>query len=298
MRFGENEEGERLKEIVVMSGKGGTGKTSITAALGVLAGGEAVVADCDVGAANLHILYEPKTLTSASFWSGKTAVINQETCVCCGICQESCRFGAIGYQNDEYVVDDVSCEGCSVCHHLCPVDAVTMRENRAGDWFVALSRFGGWFVHARLGIAQDNSGKLVAKVKGETRKLATREDVPYVIVDGPPGVGCPAISAVSGASRVVIVTEASQSGLHDLRRMANLARAFKIEVSCVINKCDLNNKVRRDIEVFCDTCAIDVLAAIPFTTVFSNALQERKTLVEMDDAQTKDHIEQIWDRLQ
>lgn len=286
-----------MKEIVVMSGKGGTGKTSITAALGVLAGKEAVVADCDVGAANLHVLYKPKQLTSAGFWSGKTAAINQETCVSCGICQESCQFGAIGFQDDQYVIDDVSCEGCSVCHHLCPVDAVTMNDNRAGDWFVSLSRFGGWFVHARLGIAQDNSGKLVAKVKGETRKLAAREHVPYVIVDGPPGVGCPAISAISGASRVVIITEATQSGLHDLRRMANLGRAFNIDVACVINKCDLNLDVRHDIEAFCDTCSIDVLDAIPFDPLFSNALQECKTLIEMDDTPTKKHIETIWNQL-
>jgi len=287
-----------MKEIVIMSGKGGTGKTSISAALGVLAGGKAVVADCDVAAANMHVLYRPKHLTSASFWSGKTASIDSDKCVGCGICQEYCRFGAIDFRDDLYLVDDVGCEGCSVCHHMCPVDAVSMNDNRAGDWFVSLSRFGGWFVHASLGIAQENSGKLVAKVKSETRKLAAREHIPYVIVDGPPGVGCPAISAISGAARVVVVTEATRSGLHDLRRMANLARAFKIDVSCVINKCDLNPDVKRDIEEFCHVCAIDVLAAIPFNPTFSDALRECRTLMETGDTKAKKQIAVIWDQLQ
>ena len=167
-----------MREIVIMSGKGGTGKTSITAALGVLAGKDAVVADCDVGAANLHVLYEPNNLTTAGFWSGKTAEIDPESCVDCGICLDACRFDAIRLENEQFTVDEMSCEGCSVCRHLCPVEAVTMRENRAGDWFVALNRFGGWFVHAKLGIGQENSGKLVAKVKNESRKLAVREGAP------------------------------------------------------------------------------------------------------------------------
>jgi MinD superfamily P-loop ATPase len=221
-----------VKDIAVMSGKGGTGKTSIAAALGVVAGDRAVMVDCDVDAANLHLLYEPRHLQEHEFWSGKKAVIDYDLCTDCGVCFEKCRFDAIdavdgaAAKSTRYVIDTLSCEGCAVCHHLCPVEAISMKDEMAGEWFVSKSRFGHWFVHARLGIGQENSGKLVSKVKDEARKLAGRENIPYVIVDGPPGVGCPVIAAFSGVDRVLIVTEATLSGMHDMERLVELARQF------------------------------------------------------------------------
>ncbi|MEJ2722361.1 MAG: P-loop NTPase, partial [bacterium] len=169
---------------------------------------------------------------------------------------------------------------------------------RTGKWFVSRSRFDSWFVHAKLGIGQENSGKLVAKVKDEARRLAEREKIAYVIVDGPPGVGCPAISAISGTNHVLIVTEATRSGLHDLKRMVDLTRAFRMSVSCVINKCNLNPEACRDIQLYCDTCGIEVLAYIPYDRVFSEALRAKKTLIEMNDSQVVERIEKIWNRVQ
>ncbi len=287
-----------MKEIAVMSGKGGTGKTSITAALGTLAGQMAVVADCDVGAANLHLLYHPEDQEAHPFWSGKTAVIDGEACNDCGVCLEKCRFDAIDVRDNRHVVDEVSCEGCSVCHHLCPVDAISMADNLSGDWFISKSRFGNWFVRAKLRIGQENSGKLVATVREEAKKLAKRENIPYVIVDGPPGIGCPAIAACSGISHVLIVTEATQSGLHDLERLVGLINFFKVSASCVINKHDLNAEVSHDIESFCETRHIEVINKIPFDPLFSVALQEGKTLVETGNGWVTGKIEEIWNQLQ
>ena len=286
-----------MKEIVVISGKGGTGKTSITAAIGVLAGNQAVVADCDVDAANLHLLYNPDTQQDNEFWSGKTAVIDYDKCIDCGICEEKCRFDAISQVNAKYVIDEVSCEGCSVCHYLCPTKAISMNENKAGDWFKSKSRFGNWFVHAKLGIGQENSGKLVSKVKEEAKKIAENENISYVIVDGPPGVGCPVISSFSGASSILIVTEATQSGLHDLKRLVELVEYFKAKATCIINKFDLNLEVSNEIEEFCGKHNIRVINKIPYHSVFFDALQDSKTVIETNEQSIKIKIEEIWNHL-
>ena len=283
-----------MKDIVVMSGKGGTGKTSITAALGVVAGRSAVTADCDVDAANLHLLYEPERLEWHEFWSGKKAVIDDDACNGCGICHEKCRFGAISVDDTRYVVDPIGCEGCAVCHHLCPADAVEMQDVMAGEWFVSRNRFGHLFVHARLGIGQENSGKLVSRVKAEARALAEKEQIPHVIVDGPPGIGCPAISSFSGADHVLLVTEATQSGLHDLRRLVELVAFFDVRASCVINKSNVNGAAATDIESLCNARGIDVITTIPYSDVFLNALQDGKTVMETNSASIKRKINEIW----
>ncbi|UCG51438.1 MAG: ATP-binding protein [Candidatus Latescibacterota bacterium] len=287
-----------MNEIVIMSGKGGTGKTSIAAALGVLAGTGAVVADCDVDAANLHLLYEPENREANEFWSGKTAVIDHESCVECGICEEKCRFDAIHEQDGHLVVNGVDCEGCSVCHHLCPEKAIVMIDNRAGHWYVSKSRFGSWFVHAKLGIGQENSGKLVSKVKQEAKQLAEKEGVPYVIIDGPPGIGCPAIASLSGASHVLIVTEATRSGLHDVERLVSLLEFFKVNASCIVNKFDIDPGVGGEIVRFCQKRQIEVVSQIPYDRVFYEALRAEKTLVETNDAEIKTKVEEVWNHLQ
>jgi len=286
-----------MKEIVVMSGKGGTGKTSIAAALGVLAGQRAVVTDCDVDAANLHLLYEPERLETHEFRNGKRASIDEASCSLCGICQAKCRFDAIDFAGGRYSVDPLSCEGCAVCSYFCPEEAIEMREVTAGEWFLSRSRFGNWFVHARLGIGEGNSGKLVSRVKQEARKIAEREHAVCVIADGPPGIGCPVIASLSGADHVLIVTEATCSGLHDLRRLIDLIEFFQIDASCVINKSDLNQEVGSEIERFCRQRGIATVARIPYSRVFPDSLQDGKTIVEMGDLEMEHKIGQVWDYL-
>ena len=286
-----------MKEIVVMSGKGGTGKTSITAALGVLAGNRAVVVDCDVDAANLHLLYEPEHRERQEFWSGKRAVVDHDACGLCGICQEKCRFDAIELTGERCEIDPLGCEGCAVCHYFCPDEAIEMQDVLAGEWFVSKSRFDNWFVHARLGIGEGNSGKLVSQVKQEAKRIAEQEGVPCILADGPPGIGCPVIASLSGADHVLIVTEATRSGLHDLRRLVDLIEHFKVGASCVINKFDLNEEVAHEIEQFCTEKGIHNIGSIPYSRLFSDSLQEGKTIVEMNDPEIEGTITEIWNHL-
>jgi len=286
-----------MNEIVVISGKGGTGKTSITAALGALAGRNTIVADCDVDAANMHLLYNPQINSSEKFWSGKTALINYDKCTACGSCLDDCRFNAIKLKEDSYIIDEINCEGCSLCSHLCPENAISMKTQKAGDWFISKSKFNNWFVYAELGIAQENSGKLVSKVKSVTRKLADKENINFILIDGPPGLGCPTISSLSGASEVLIVTEASNSGYHDLCRLIDLINHFKIQASCIINKVDLNPESAKRIEEICNQNSIRVISKIPFTISFNNALKQGLTLTEYDDEILKQEINHIWNQI-
>ncbi len=286
-----------MKEIVVISGKGGTGKTSITAALGALAGEKAMMVDCDVDAANLHILYEPTILSEEDFFSGKKAVIENDLCTDCGICLEKCAFEAIQYIDGQYFVDEVNCEGCSVCFHLCPVGAIKMEENLAGKWYSSKSRFGNHFIYAHLGIGQENSGKLVTKVKQEAKKIAEQQNIPFLIVDGPPGIGCPVISSLSNVDHVLLVTEATLTGLSDLKRLIELIEYFKIKASCIINKFDLNEEVADLIRTYCKDHQIPVINEIPFNPVFTKALNQKKTVIESDDPLIVEKIKEIFDFL-
>jgi len=287
-----------MNEIVIMSGKGGTGKTSITAALAALAGEKAVVADCDVDAANMHLLLAPERMETHDFVSGKTAYIHTETCTACGLCTEKCRFDAISFAQGTYMVNPVDCEGCSLCHYICPAKAIEMKDNTAGQWFISRSRFGSRFVHAKLGIAQENSGKLVGKVKTIAQSSARELDVPYILVDGAPGIGCPVISSLSGADHILIVTEASESGLHDLERLVELIQYFSIQGSCIINKCDLNDAVKTKIETFCNANNVSIVNSIPYSSVFTETLQQGKTIVESNDRSIISKIEEIWNYVQ
>ncbi len=283
-----------MNEIVVMSGKGGTGKTSILAALGACAGQDAVVADCDVDAANMHLLYDPQIMSSEKFWSGKAAVIDYDKCSNCGNCLNVCRFDAVKLISDRYTIDELNCEGCSLCYHICPENAIRMEIQQTGDCFISKSKFQNWFVFAKLGIAQENSGKLVSKVKSEARNIAEREGTKFILIDGPPGIGCPAISSLSGASEVLIVTEATNSGKHDLIRLIELINHFKIHASCIINKVDLNQKAANQVEEVCYKNDIRVISKIPFTLSFTKALEQGLTLAEYDDNKLKNEINNIW----
>lgn len=277
-----------MKEVVVLSGKGGTGKTSIVGSLAALAE-DKVLADCDVDAADLHLLLSPSERMRNEFWSGQVAHIDEDKCTECGLCQELCRFNAI----KDFRVDAVSCEGCGFCSHVCPVEAITMSETMAGYWFVSDTRYGP-LVHARLGIAQENSGKLVAVVRQQAKQIAEEQGLDYIISDGPPGIGCPVISSLSGAGLALLVTEPSLSGIHDLERVLGVCRHFGVSAMVCINKYDLNEENTRQIEAQCLSQGVEVAGRIPFDNVVTESIVQGVPVVEYSDGNVTREIERMW----
>jgi MinD superfamily P-loop ATPase len=277
-----------MKEIVVLSGKGGTGKTSVVASLAALAENKVMV-DCDVDAADLRLLLQPVAQTEEEFWSGQVAFIDGEKCTRCGLCQEVCRFDAIS----DFRVDPVSCEGCCFCHRICPEEAITMQENLSGHWFVADTRYGP-LVHARLGVAQENSGKLVAMVRQQAGLIAKEQRIDYIISDGPPGIGCPVISSLSGVNLAVIVTEPTLSGMHDLDRVISVCHHFKVPVIVCINKYDLNEDNTGQIESYCLNHDVELASKIPFDNVVTEALVRRVPVVEYSRNRVAQELEKLW----
>ncbi len=277
-----------MKEIVVLSGKGGTGKTSIVASFAALAQSK-VLADCDVDAADLYLLLKPELKEKNEFWSGQVAFIDKEKCTECALCQEVCRFGAI----EDYVVDPVSCEGCGFCHQVCPVDAITMRKSMSGHWFISNTKY-GYLSHARLGIAQENSGKLVALVRQNAKHIAEKAGLDYIITDGPPGIGCPVISSLSGANLALLVTEPTLSGIHDLERVIGVCRHFGIPPLVCINKYDLNEENSYQIENYCHREKIEVAAEIPFDNVVTEAIVQGSPVVEYSSNKITQQIKELW----
>ena len=243
-----------MKEIVVLSGKGGTGKTSIVGSFAALAKNKVLV-DCDVDAADLHLILNPAVQENHEFRSGQTAVIDEKLCTQCGLCQELCYFKAI----KDYMVDPIACEGCGFCFHICPADAIAMKENLSGEWFISNTKY-GTLIHARLGIAQENSGKLVALVRQQARQVAEKQDADLIISDGPPGIGCPVISSLSGAGLALLVTEPTLSGIHDLERVLGVCRHFDVPALVCINKYDINQENTRQIESYCLSQGVEVAA--------------------------------------
>ena len=285
-----------MKEIVIISGKGGTGKTSITASLAFLAMEDIVVADCDVDAADMHLLLQPDYEKSEDFHSGVLAEIDQDKCVKCGKCAEACRFDAIPKIDTQYIVNPLDCEGCGYCYHICPTDAILMKEQNVGKCYVSNTRLNNKMVHARLNIGAENSGKLVAKVKNEAKKLAEKYQKEFVLVDGSPGIGCPVLSSLSGADLVVFVTEPTISAFHDLRRVFELVEQFKIQTVCIINKSDLNEKISNEIQDFMRTNKISLLSSLPYDDSFTKAMIEGKTITEFND-DIKKLLEKSWDQI-
>lgn len=269
-----------MKEIVVLSGKGGTGKTSITASLAVLAGNEAVVADCDVDAANMHLLMQPDFALSSEFYSGELAIIDQNSCTQCGVCSEKCRFEAILFINNNFTVNPLSCEGCGYCQKVCPTKAISMEKRKSGHVYISNTKVNSTMVHARLDIGAENSGKLVAKVKSEAKNQAEIQGKAFVIVDGSPGIGCPVVSSLSGANYVVLVTEPTVSGLHDLERVYSVIKRFRIKAGCIINKHDINPTKTEEILDFLKRENIAHLGSIPYDVAFTEAMTQAKTIVE------------------
>ncbi len=281
-----------MKRIVVISGKGGTGKTVITGSFAALAKNKVMV-DCDVDAADLHLLLHPTVKERHEFRSGQTAVINKKLCNKCGKCVSVCRFGAI---KTDYAIEHFSCEGCALCSHICPHGAIRMKENVAGEWFVSDTQHGS-FVHAKLGIAEENSGKLVAKIRQIAKELAEKQSLDYVIIDGPPGIGCPVIASLSGVDRALIVTEPTLSGLHDAKRVMEVAKHFNIPVKLVVNKYDLNPSMTERIEESCLSVGVPVIGKIVFDKTVVKALVEGETIIEYAQCAAGDEIRKIWEIL-
>ena len=282
-----------MKQIVVISGKGGTGKTVVAGSFAALAKNKVMV-DCDVDAADLYLLLHPVVKERHEFRSGQTAAIDQSLCKKCGKCVVACRFGAV---KTDYTIEPFSCEGCALCSHICPHGAIHMKENLAGEWFVSDTQHGP-FVHAKLGIAEENSGKLVAKIRQVAKELAEKQNLNYVIIDGPPGIGCPVIASLSGVDCALIVTEPTLSGLHDAQRVMELAKHFNISVKLVVNKYDLNLAMTQSIEEFCRRQDVPVIGKIVFDKTVVKALVAGKTIVEYAGCAAGDEVRKIWEDLQ
>ena len=264
-----------IREIVVISGKGGTGKTSLAASFGCLAG-NMVLCDADVDAANMHLLLAPQVEKKEDFTGGSIAVIRKDDCVECGQCRELCKFDAI---SPDFVVNELGCEGCGVCVDLCPEQAIDFPVQVCGQWFISSTRLGP-MVHARLGAGAENSGKLVSLVRQEARKLAEQGGRDLILTDGPPGIGCPVIAAIGGATVVVIVVEPTLSGLHDMGRVADLAAHFRVQGLLCINKYDLNPEMSQQIEDFALKRNIKLVGRVPFDPVFTKAMLAGKSVFE------------------
>ena len=287
-----------MKELVVLSGKGGTGKTSLTAAFASIAD-NSVLCDADVDAADLHLLMDPKIEKSTDFLGGNVAVIDREKCTACGQCAELCRFDAVhlAAAGEGYAIHGIDCEGCGVCVDFCPEQAIGFPVKKCGEWFISNTRFGE-MVHARLGIAEENSGKLVTLVRQEARKLAEANGRELMITDGPPGVGCPVIASVGGATALLIVTEPTVSGLHDMQRVVELAGHFKVPCMVCINKFDLNSDQTTAIEAFACEKEIPVVGRVPFDKQFTASMVSGETIVEScGNNGLGSTVKQIWDSI-
>ncbi len=282
-----------MKELVVVSGKGGTGKTSLTAAFASLSD-KKILCDADVDAADLHLLMNPDIKTKTDFIGGGVALINRGKCVECGMCKDLCRFDAI---SESYVVDHIDCEGCGVCVDFCSEKAIEFPSQICGEWYISETRFGP-MVHARLGIAEENSGKLVTLIRRETQKLAEQKQLELIITDGPPGIGCPVIASIGGAGALLIVTEPTVSGLHDMERVAQLAVHFKVPAMVCVNKFDLNPGQTDAIEKLAKKRKMVVLGRIPFDPIFTESMVLGKTIFEYNhESETSKTVKEIWYKL-
>ncbi len=279
-----------VKELVIISGKGGTGKTSLTAALASLAHNQ-VLCDTDVDAADLHLVMAPTIRQQHDFQAGHTAIVDATRCNACGLCRELCRWEAI---SDAFVVDTIACEGCGVCVHFCPEKAIDFPLNTCGQWFISDTRSGP-MVHARLGIAAENSGKLVSLVRQQARQLAQERGLSLLLTDGPPGVGCPVIASIGGADALLVVTEPTVAGIHDMERVVSLARHFKVPVLICINKHDIYPEAARQIHVWAQQERLPVVGEIPFDPDFTHAMVQGQTLIEYaPTSKTAMAIGRVW----
>jgi MinD superfamily P-loop ATPase len=283
-----------LKQLVILSGKGGTGKTTVSAALAHLASQELslVLADADVDAANLELVLNPVQREAHDFWSGQVAAIDPEQCTACGRCAEVCRFDAIS-AGETYRVDPTACEGCAACFYQCPAEAIRMKEQQAGRWFRSDTRYGPLF-HAHLFAGRENSGKLVNQVKQQASLLALDETADLLVIDGPPGIGCPVISACAGADLALQVVEPTLSGVHDLERVMATTDHFRVPSLVVINKADLNPRRAGEIVSFCNEQGVKVAGHIPYDTIVTEAMVQGMPATAYSDGPVAQALGQVW----
>ena len=280
-----------VKEITVLSGKGGTGKTTITASFAVLTQ-NAVLTDCDVDAPDLHMLLKPEVLETQELKASRIAVIDPDKCVECGKCEENCRFGAI----EKFVVDHISCEGCGVCVYICPVAAVELEKRVSGYAFISKTKF-GLMSHALLNPGEENSGKLVTLVRNNAKKVAEKENCGLIINDGPPGIGCPVIASVGGVDIGLIVTEPTLSGIHDMERALSLLNHFKIPGLVCVNKYDINEKNTERILNYCVSKGVEVVGQIPFEPIVTEAMVAGKPILEYaPKSNVSIAIKELWEK--
>ena len=280
---------------MILSGKGGTGKTTVAAALAHLAAQEAsiVLADADVDAANLELVLSPQLQEEGEFTGGGLAVIDPELCIACGRCHDVCRFEAIIPGDEVYAVDEIGCEGCGACAYACPMEAIEMQEQLDGKWFRSQACYGPLF-HAHLFAARENSGKLVTLIKNKARALALERGADYLLVDGPPGIGCPVIAAISGADLTLLVTEPTVAGAHDLGRILGVARHFGIPAVVCVNKYDLNFAKTEEIAAWCAAQGVPTMGRIPFDQEVTRAMVQGKPITEHSDGAVAEELRQIW----
>lgn len=281
-----------MRQLTVISGKGGTGKTTLTACFASLSE-NSVFADCDVDAADLHLILEPKIKVKKNFYGLKIASINEDKCIKCMKCYENCRFDAI---SDEIKLKKESCEGCKLCEYICPVDAIEMIDRKSGFSYISDTRFGP-MAHANLKTAEEASGKLVTVVRENAKKIAEEQKKELIIIDGPPGISCPVISAISGVDLVLVVTEPTLSAILDLKRVIGVADHFKIPSIVCINKYDINQKNTEKIQDFCEKKDIEIVGKIPYDTVFTKALIHKKNIIEYSTGNTSDKVVEMWNKI-
>jgi MinD superfamily P-loop ATPase len=281
-------EQNEIKQLAIVSGKGGTGKTTIAAAFAALAKNKVMV-DCDVDAADLHLLLKPKVLVQEKYFGGRSPHVSLEKCTQCGLCTEICRFNAI----DNGVVDPVSCEGCGFCSHICPENAIIMEEDFSGDWFVSQTSYGP-FVHARLGIGEENSGKLVTVVRKQAMEIAKEKNLELILIDGPPGIGCPVTASLTGVDIVLAITEPTLSGIHDLERILKLAEHFTIPAMVCINKFDINLENSDQIVYHCESNGAKIVGKIPYEPKVVEALVNRKTVMDYPCNGVQEIVLNMW----
>ncbi len=281
-----------MKQLTVISGKGGTGKTTIAAAFASLAK-DAVIADCDVDAADMHLILKPEILETIDFTGLDVASIDESLCIKCGKCKDACRFDAI---SDDITINIYECEGCGVCEYVCPEGAVNMVERKAGDAYLSKTRFGP-MAHARLGIGEEASGKLVSFVRNNARTLAEKHDKDTIIIDGPPGTGCAVIASIAGVDMVLVVTEPSVSGIHDLERVLGVAGHFNIPAVVCINKYDINEENVLLIEKYCTENGVEVVGKLPYDDTPTKAMLQEMTVIEYSDGEFSRRVKEIWENV-
>jgi MinD superfamily P-loop ATPase len=286
-----------MREITILSGKGGTGKTSITAALAAYAQ-NTVFCDNDVDAADLHLILQPDIVETNTFFGGWKATIDTAKCTKCGLCMHHCRFEAIHFDSfKRMVINPLQCEGCRLCEKICPVQAIASKRNDNNFWYVSNSRF-GTLVHAKMAPGEENSGKLVSQVRKRAKEIAKEQNMDYVLNDGPPGIGCAAISSVSGTNLVLMVTEPSKSGIHDVKRLAALVQSFKIPAYALINKFDINVEMATEIENYLEGIGIRVLAKIPFCKEVVEAMVVHQSIPEYNPGSSiAGQVKAVWHEL-